>query len=129
MKKVINAAAGTVTFTFEGGLAPVILDTAQVSDANRDYAMMHGFAARIGDNAAIQKSAENNFTVTEGMRQAAVLELVNHYHDTNQTEWNIKAAARKAPVNPVIAAIAAKLGVTYEEAQAKVAEQFLADLA
>ena len=59
MKKVINAVAQTVTFTFEDGLAPIVLAMAQVNPANTTYAMLHGFAARVGDNAAIQKSAEN----------------------------------------------------------------------
>ena len=76
MKKVINAQAQTVTFTFEGELAPIVLAMSQVSPANAAYAMLHGFAARVGDNAAIKKSAENNYTVTEAMRREAVAELV-----------------------------------------------------
>ena len=117
MKKVINTAARTVTFTFDGELAPVVLDTAVVTQANRDYAMLHGFAARIGDNAAIQKSAENGYKVTEDMRREAVLELVNHYA-SGSTEWNVKAKAKAAPMNPHILAIAQKRNCTYEEAMA-----------
>lgn len=128
MKKTINTAAQSVTFTFDG-LDAVTLAMRDVTPANATYAMLHGFAARIGDNAAITKSAENNFTVTEAMRREAVLELVNHYTSGSE-DWNMRvASAKKAPQNPTIAAIAAKLGCTYEEAQAKVAEQFLASMA
>jgi len=127
MKKVINTAAQAVTFTFEG-LAPVTLSMSDVTPANATYAMLHGFAARIGDNAAIQKSAENNFTVTEAMRREAVLELVNHY-TSGSVEWNIKVAERKAPQNPTILAIAAKMGLTYTEAEAEIQRRMLAELA
>ncbi len=117
MKKVINTIAQSVTFSFDGNLAPVVLRMDQVSPANATYAMLHGFAARIGDNAAIQKSAENGYKVTEDMRREAVLELVNHYA-SGTTEWNVKAKAKSAPMNPHILAIAQKRGCTYEEAMA-----------
>ena len=126
MKKVIDTNAQTVTFTFEG-LAPVTLSMADVTPANATYAMLHGFAARIGDNAAIQKSAENNFTVTEALRREAVLELVNHY-TSGSVEWNLKVAERKAPQNPTILAIASKLGISYTEAEAEIQRRMLAEL-
>lgn len=126
MKKLIDTTAQTVTFTFEG-LEPVVLRMAQVSPTCATHAMLHGFSARIGDSAAIQKAAENAYTVTEGMRRAAVEEMVAHYASGTE-DWNLRAAARKAPQNPTILAIAAKLGCTYEEAQAKVADAFLAEL-
>jgi hypothetical protein len=127
MKKVINAAAQTVTFTFEG-CSSVTLAMSQVSPANATYAMLHGFAARIGDNAAIQKSAENGFVVTESMRREAVVELVEHY-TSGSVEWNTKVAERKAPQNPTILAIAAKLGISYVEAEAEIQRRMLAELA
>ena len=94
MKKLINTDTQAVTFTFEG-LEPVTLRMSQVTPANATYAMLHGFAARIGDNAAITKSAENGFTVTEAMRRDAVLELVDHYA-SGSAEWNVKASAKRA---------------------------------
>lgn len=130
MKKVINEQARTITFTFDAasGLEPVMFDPAKASEANRDYAVLHGFAARLGDNAAIAKSKDNNFTVTEAMRRDAIIELATHYESGTEA-WNVKASGpRAAAQNPVIAQIAAKLGITYEQAQAKVAEQFLAEL-
>jgi hypothetical protein len=127
MKKAINVGDQSVAFTFEGGLAPVLLSLHEVTEANRVYATLHGFAARIGDNAAISKSADNGYVVTEAMRRDAVLELVDHYKSGSE-EWNLKASARKAPLNPVFLAMAEKFNITYEEAMAKVSAQFLADV-
>ena len=126
MKKVINTATRTVEFTFEG-LDPVIFDTTVVSAANRDYAMLHGFAARIGDNAAIQKSAENGYRVTEAMRREAVMELVNHYRSGSQ-DWSPRAKAKGPAYNPHIQAIAEKRGCTYDEAAAWFQEKLMAEL-
>ena len=127
MKKVINTAAQTVTFTFDG-CETVTLSMADVTPANATYAMLHGFAARIGDNAAIQKSAENNFTVTEAMRREAVLELVNHY-TSGSVEWNLKVAERKAPQHPLWQQLAIKRGVSYDVIAAEKTAEVLAELA
>ena len=128
MKKTIDAVARTVTFTFDG-LAPVIFGLGTVSQQNQDYATLHGFAARIGDNAAIQKSADNGFKVTEAMRREAVLELTEHYA-SGSTDWSPVARKPKAaPQNATILAIAAKRGCTYAEAEAWIAEKMLAELA
>lgn len=130
MKKVINENSRTITFTFDAasGLEPVVFDPAKASKANREYAELHGFAARIGDNAAIAKGKDNAYTVTEAMRREAVVEMVTHY-ESGAEAWNVRASGvRAAAQNPVILQIAAKLGLTYEAAQAKVAEQFLAEL-
>lgn len=127
MKKVIDAVAQTVTFTFDGGLAPIVLAMSQVHPDNATYAMLHGFAARIGDNAAIQKSAENNYTVTEAMRREAVAELVDHYA-SGSADWSPKARAKKETFNPHIQAIANKRGCTYAEAQAWFNAKLMAEL-
>jgi len=127
MKKVINAQAQTVTFTFEGELAPIVLAMSQVSPANATYAMLHGFAARVGDNAAIQKSAENNYTVTEAMRREAVAELVDHYV-SGSADWSPKVKVKIEKFNPHIAAIAQKRNCTYEEAQAWFNAKLMAEL-
>jgi hypothetical protein len=127
MKKIINEVAGTVTFTFDG-LESIVFDPRNASLENRNYAMLHGFAARLGDNAAITKDASNNFTVTELMRKEAILELLNHY-ESDSTEWSPKAKAKVAPQNATILAIAAKRKCTYAEAEAWVAEKMLAELA
>jgi hypothetical protein len=128
MKKVINVATESVTFSFEG-LDSVTINMSKVSVANASYAMLHGFAARIGDNAAIQKSAENNFTVTEAMRREAVVELVEFYEDASNKDWNMKQAARKAaPQNEYILKLAAVLNLTYEECQTKLANDAIQSL-
>ncbi len=128
MKKTINTATRSVTFTFDGH-EPVVMSAEKMSAANYDYAVLHGLAARIGDNAAIQKSAENNFTVTEAMRRAAVIELVEFYEDASNKDWNMKQAARKPSFNPAIQAIADKLGKTYEEAMVWYNAKLMAELA
>ena len=127
MKKAIDTARAAVVFKFDG-LEDVVLDTTRVAAANKTYAMLHGFAARIGDNAAIQKSAENGFKVTEAMRREAVLELVNHYHGASD-EWDVKrSVTRAAPMNPHIMAIAQKRNCTYEEAMAWFSAKLQAEL-
>ena len=127
MKKVPNVNAQSITFTFDGGLEPITLHMSQVSPANATYAMLHGFMARIGDNAAIQKSAENNYTVTEAMRREAVAELVDHYA-SGSADWSPKARAKKETFNPHIMAIAQKRNCTYEEAQAWFNAKLMAEL-
>jgi endo-1,4-beta-D-glucanase Y len=129
MKKTINAAARSVTFTFDG-LDSVTIHVSKVSAENATYAMLHGFAARIGDNAAIQKSAENNFTVTEAMRRGEVEKMVTFYEDAGNKDWNVRVASgqKAAPLSPVILAIATKRNCTYEEAQVWVTARMMAEL-
>ena len=128
MKKAIDAKARTVTFTFDDNLEPVTIMAGNVSAANQEYAILFGLGHRIGDNAAIAKSKDNNYTVTEAMRREAVLEMVEHLQ-SGTDEWNMKASARRAPQDQTILAIATKQGISYEEAQAKIAAAFLTDLA
>jgi hypothetical protein len=124
MKKIINVADATISFTFEG-LETVTFDPRNAQEENRNYAMLHGFSQRFGDNAAI--SRKDGSVVTEAMRREAILEMVQHY-ESDSKDWNLKTSEKKAALNPVIQQIAAKLGITYEEAQAKVAEQFLNEI-
>ena len=126
MKKSINSSMQTVTFTFDG-LAPVVFNPGLANVETRQYAMLHGFCARIGDNAAIQKSADNGYVVTELMRREAVLELVTHY-ESGTENWNVKQAARSVKLNPAILKLAEALGLTYEETQAKLVEDAMAAL-
>jgi hypothetical protein len=126
MKKLIDGTK--IVFSFEG-CEQVIFDATKVSEQNRAYAIMHGFQARIGDNAAIQKSAENGYVVTEQMRREAVLEMVGHYEDPEQKNWNLRVGTRTAKQSPAILALATKLGKTYEEAQAWFAAKLEAELA
>jgi len=128
MKKVLNATAQTVTFTFDG-LESVTLAMKDVSQENAAYAALHGFAARIGDNAAIAKSPENGFKVTEAMRRAEVEKMVAFYANVDNKDWNMRVAGPKAaPMNPAIQAIAQKLGKTYEEAMAWYNAKLMAEL-
>lgn len=123
MKKAIEGTK--ITFTFEGEAA-VVFDATLATQAMRERAMVHGFAARIGDNAAIQKNADNGFTVTEAMRREAVLELVTHYEGGAET-WETKAR-KSAPINPAITKIAELRKCTYAEAQAWFNEKLIAEM-
>ena len=125
MKKVLGTNA--VTFTFDDGLASVTLDVMEVSIENRNHAMLHGFAARIGDNAAIAKSAENDWKVTEEMRRNEILALVAHYA-SGTTEWNVRASAKAPKQCATMLAIGAKRGCTYAEAEEWFAAKMLAEL-
>ena len=118
MKKVIDAVARTVTFKFEGA-DDVVFNPATANPANREYAELHGFSARIGDAAAMCK--------TEAERRAAVVGMTEHYAKQD-AEWNVtKSGVKAAPQNPVVLEIAGRLGMTYEAALAHMAAKFLAD--
>ena len=128
MKKVIDLAAGTVTFKFDGELEPVVVHGAKLSPTMKEYASLFGIGHRCGDNAAIQKSKENNYTVTEAMRREAVVEMADHMQ-AGGDDWDMKPSARRAPRDPFVQQIADKHGITYEQAQAKIQEMFLSELA
>lgn len=124
MKKTYDTNAETVTFTFDG-LDPVMLHNAALTDAVRTQAMYHGLVQKIGDAAAIPKSAENGFIVTEAMRRDAVQAMVGQLVGGN---WNAPTKTRAPARSPVIAALAAKAGITYEEMEAKLANADIAAL-
>lgn len=117
MKKQINIEARTVTFTFEDGLAPITLGLDQVSESVALHATLHGLSQKIGDAAAIQKSEENGFTVTEAMRQSAVDAMIQQLI---AGDWNAKGV-RTPKQHPSILKLAAKWGCSYEEAERKIA--------
>ncbi len=128
MKKAIKGTA--VHFTFEGGLDPIVFESTKASTEARDYAEMHGWQARIGDMAAIPRTQKDGtvITVTEAMRREAILAGVTHY-ESGTVVWEMKGGARPAPQNPLFLAIAAKHGITYDEAMAKVQAEMLGELA
>ena len=125
MKKSIDMAARTVTYIFDGELAPIVFHADKAPMASRNTAEMLAWANKHGDCAAISKSAENNFTVTEAMRHAEVLRSVNHHEGGG--EWTMRAA-KAAPQNPHIAAIAVKRGCSYEEAMEWFAAKLQAEM-
>ena len=122
MKKAISGSI--ITFTFEGE-ASVVFDASRAHADTMSAAMMHGFSQRIGDNAAIPKSADNNWTITEAMRREAVLELVTHYESGTEA-WNIPGTGRKLVQNAVILQLATTAGISYEAMQAKLAAMDIA---
>lgn len=126
MKKQI--IGGKVQFTFDDGLESVVFDPATASAENRAHAEMHGWLARLGDMAAIPKSEENGFRVTEAMRREAIIAGTTHY-TSGTAEWNLRGAAKTPKQNPAIVALAAALGKTYAEAEAHIANLALEAIA
>lgn len=126
MKKVILPDNSGVEFQFDG-LTPVIVKLADMAEVNRQRMACAGISQRIGDNAAIAKSAENGFRVTEAMRREAVMELVDHYRSGSE-EWSPRAKARGPSYNPHIQAIAEKKGCSYDEAAAWFQAKLMAEL-
>ena len=90
MKKVINIETNSVTFSF-GSEAHDDVTVSPTSFPAAIQAMfpLHGIAAKVGDAAAIAKSADNGFIVTEAMRHEAVVAMVDQL---NGGDW----AAAKA---------------------------------
>lgn len=125
MKKSI--VGNVVTFTFADNVAPYVFDCSALTDEIKAYSVPFAMGHRLGDNAAIQKSEENGFKVTEQMRRDAVAELGDYYAG-GATEWNLKGAARAPKENPIILQIATKRKITYAEAEAFLAAQFLTDM-
>lgn len=117
MKKQINIEARTVTFTFEDGLVPVTVGLDQFNESVTLHATLHGLSQKIGDAAAISKSEENGYVVTEGMRQQAVVGMIDQLL---AGDWNAKGT-RAPKMHPSIVKLAAKWGCTYEEAERKIA--------
>lgn len=127
MKKRSDIPNQQIIFTFDG-LEPVTLQLAKVSDDVLEHAQYHGFEARIGDAAALSRKQPDGtvIQITEAMRRAAVEELVNHYHSGTK-DWELRTR-KAAAQNPTILAIAAKMGVTYAEAEAEIQRRMLAEI-
>ena len=118
MKKTFNETTGLIEFTFEGKLAPVTLDPTRLSGTTKETAFRHGLLQKMGDAAAIMKSAENNYTVTEAMRRAKVVAMADQLIEHG---WDAPAQSRAPAQSPVIAALAATAGVDYDTMAAKLA--------
>lgn len=124
MKKTYDVNSSTVTFTFDGGLAPVVFNAEAMTNDVRHQAMLHGFTQKIGDAAAISKSAENGWTVTESARRNAVEAMVEQLISGN---WNERKAAGLVR-SPIIAELARKAGVDYDAMAARLANMDIAAL-
>ena len=122
MKTVTTS--NTISFTFDGGLAPVVFNAADAAQ-HTERAAMHGFEQKIRDNAAISRKQKDGsvITVTEAMRHAAVLEMVTHL--TTSPDWNMRGTGRVAAQNPIWLQIAARRGVGYDVIAAEMAQRDL----
>ena len=125
MKLSING--NRIKFTFDD-VESLEFDAEKItSEAVRNSAMMLGFSNKLRDCAALERKNSDGTVraITEQMRRDAVRPMIEHLESGG--EWAVKSA-RVAPQNPTIAAIAGKLGITYAEAEAKIAERMLADI-
>lgn len=68
-------------------IAPIVFDTRKASDANRDYAALHGFKQRICDTAALGADA------TMAEKFAEMAKLRDHY-ESGSAEWDLPRAGR-----------------------------------
>ena len=116
MKKSING--NLISFVFEDGVEALTFDRSKLASNLVESAVMHGMMQRLGDAAAIARTKENGFTVTEAMRRAAVQELVAHY-ESGSTDWNLKTRTVRTvtKLNPLVYNLSVKRGITYEEAE------------
>ncbi len=117
-----------IIFTFGEDVPSITFDSERAHEKMRSAAMMHGWEARIRDNAAISRKQKDGsvINVTEAMRAAAVQEMVEHYH-SGVDQWNLRTS-RIAPQNPVFLDIAAKRGCTYAEAEAWYSTNLVAEM-
>ena len=125
MKKVIDGQV--VRFTFDDNVPAFEFDCASLSATNRERAVPFGMCHRLGDAAAIAKSAENGFKITEQMRRDAITDLAEHYASGSDA-WNVKVATRTVSKSPAIMKLAEALGLTYEQTQAKLVEDAMVAL-
>ena len=123
MKKRING--NLVEFTFDDKLEAVVVDCDKLSPELKAYCLPFAVSHRVGDNAAIPR--KDGLVVTEAMRRDAVIEMATHLQ-SGTTEWDMKGRTRPAPQNLAIMTLAAKLGKTYQEAEAYIANLAVAEL-
>ena len=121
MKKITDTKTQSVTFTFEDGLNPITIGLHALPEDLITQAALHGLSQKIGDSAAIPKTAENNYTVTEQMRYDNVLAMVTQLESGS---WNAPTRAKSAPsaaaLRAAIEVMVEMLGCTVAEATAMV---------
>ena len=129
MKVQTNNSTGKIVFTFDGETADATFDVHQASFDLCIHAMMFGFTNRLKDTAAIARKQSDGsiIDVTEDMRRAKVVEMIDHI-TSGTDQWNMKATARAPKQNAAIMALATALGKTYEEAEAHIANMALEEL-
>lgn len=126
MKKAI--VGSLVKFTFKDGVEDYTFDCAKMSAANREYAIPFAMSHRLGDNAALSRTAPDGstITVTEAMRREAVAEL-GDWLMLGGAEWE-KGRSRVIAQNPVWAKLAEARGVDYAVIASEKAAADLAEL-
>lgn len=135
MKKTIvldtttGKPTGKIRFTFDSTAADIVFDCQRMSVANQQYALPFAMMHRLGDAAALSTTDKDGkpVKVTESMRAAEVQALVDHYY-SGSDQWSPKTKRVTVTENATIAAIAAKKGMTYQEAEAFLANMLLGEI-
>lgn len=119
MKRTITGTK--IVFSFDGGLPAVEFSAEKTLAEMRAHAEMHGWAAKIGDAAALSRKQPDGsvIKVTEQMRRDEVARLVDRF-EGGAHEWNERGSPARVPA---IAALAAAKGITYEECLAELAAE------
>ena len=131
MKIDTNDTTGKITFTFDDGLPDAMFDVNKTHFDLCIHAMMKQFENRIKDTAAIPRKQPDGSTlnVTEAMRRAKVVEMIDHL-ESGTDEWNLKSSGTRAPKqDPSILALAAALGISYEDTMKKMQQIALDEIA
>ena len=126
--KLTQMTRAGIVFTFDNDLPSITFRPDMASAENEEYAMLMGYQANIRDQAALSRKQKDKtiVTITEEMRHAEIQARVA-YLESGAKEWSVRGP-KAAPQNATILAIAAKLGITYGEAEAEVARRMLAEM-
>ena len=94
---VIDETARQIMFNVrgaapDGGGKSITLDLGAVSQANLDYAALHGFKQRIGDMAAQSKNPKTGLPASPADKFEAIERGVQHYM-SGSPDWNMRSAS------------------------------------
>jgi hypothetical protein len=67
----------------------LVLVLGDVSEKNRERAMLHGFVQKVSDAAAISRNTETGKSATPGEKLSAMRKVVEHFM-SGSDEWNMK---------------------------------------
>jgi hypothetical protein len=87
-----DAIKRQLTFTVAKA-GELVLDLGAISQGNADYAMVHGFKARVVDAAAMPFNAKEKRYATASEKYEAMAALVSHYN-SGAEGWSPKRAER-----------------------------------
>jgi hypothetical protein len=121
MARVIETkqSGDSLTFTVAGA-GEIILNVADIHPAVMRRAAIHGLTQRIADAAALSRNPDNGQPASPADKLAAMARLVDHYN-TGTDQWGLRASGGGgAEGGLTVRALAAVLGVSVADADARV---------